>query len=181
VTTAWEDRAGFCLVCGTQLVARTLFGSRRLACSACDFVFFRATSTAAVAVVIHGREVLLVRRAIPPGRGQWCFPGGFQEYGETPAETARREAREEAGVEVEVGRVLDVVLSTENPEKLVNLVAFLARPVEPVGVVERLRAADDVLEARFFPIDVLPEDIAFANNRTILARLREQFPTGDIQ
>lgn len=44
--------------------------------------------------------VLLVRRGKPPRLGRWSLPGGAQRAGETCEEAARRELREEAGVEV---------------------------------------------------------------------------------
>src|SRR6185295_5408006 len=81
-----DARAAFCLWCGAPLVRRQLYGSVRAACSRCPFVLFRTPAASASAVVVRGREVLLVRRAIEPFRGQWGFPGGFQEYGESPAE-----------------------------------------------------------------------------------------------
>lgn len=60
-------------------------------------------------VVWHADRVLLVRRANPPLQGQWSLLGGGQEVGETVFETARREAQEEAGIEVEPLQVIDVV------------------------------------------------------------------------
>lgn len=50
-------------------------------------------------VLIKGDQVLLVRRANPPGAGKWSLPGGKQELGETAQQTARRELREETGLE----------------------------------------------------------------------------------
>lgn len=60
---------------------------------------------AAVAIVLRGPDVLLVRRASRPGdpwSGDWAFPGGFghPEDGD-PASTARRETAEELGLLLE--------------------------------------------------------------------------------
>jgi 8-oxo-dGTP diphosphatase len=49
-------------------------------------------------VLLRGDDVLLVRRAKPPGAGQWSLPGGAQELGETAEECARRELFEETGL-----------------------------------------------------------------------------------
>jgi ADP-ribose pyrophosphatase YjhB (NUDIX family) len=57
--------------------------------------------TARLILVEDGR-VLLVRHVHPDGRDFWCFPGGSVERGERVAETARREAREELGIAVEL-------------------------------------------------------------------------------
>ena len=54
-------------------------------------------------------EVLLIRRGKPPREGQWSLPGGRQELGETVREAAVREVREEAGIEIELGNLVDVV------------------------------------------------------------------------
>ena len=50
-------------------------------------------------VLLKPGAVLLVRRAKPPSLGQWALPGGAQELGETAEDAARRELREEAGLE----------------------------------------------------------------------------------
>ncbi|MDT7951489.1 MAG: NUDIX hydrolase [Acetobacteraceae bacterium] len=50
-------------------------------------------------VLLKPGAVLLVRRARAPSLGQWALPGGAQELGETAEEAARRELREEAGLE----------------------------------------------------------------------------------
>lgn len=43
-------------------------------------------------------EILLIRRAKAPCKGEWCFPGGSLELGETVAQCAAREVEEETGV-----------------------------------------------------------------------------------
>ena len=61
------------------------------------------------AVVVVDGKVVLVRRRNEPLAGRWSLPGGVVELGETLASGVVREVREETGLEVAVGRVVDVV------------------------------------------------------------------------
>jgi 8-oxo-dGTP diphosphatase len=59
-------------------------------------------------VVFVGGRVLLVKRRFEPLAGRWSLPGGALEVGETLAEGLAREMKEETGLDVDVGPVLDV-------------------------------------------------------------------------
>lgn len=170
-----DPNAAYCLWCGAPLEVRALHGAPRHACPRCPFVHYRSPAAAVCAVVVRGREVLLIERRVPPGVGKWALPGGFQDYGEDAAATAVREVLEETGLRVALLRLLDVCYSQDDPRKRVNVIAYLAKVVDG-----ELRAADDAAQARFFALDALPSDLAFANNRALLARLAAEHPTGDL-
>ena len=65
------------------------------------------TSVVAVIVDTEG-QVLLTKRNIPPFQGEWVMPGGKIDLGEPIVQALKREVWEEVGLEVEVGRLIDV-------------------------------------------------------------------------
>jgi 8-oxo-dGTP diphosphatase len=60
-------------------------------------------------VVDDAGRVLLVKRANEPLKGEWSLPGGAVDIGETLEDAIRREVREETGVGVDVGPIVDVL------------------------------------------------------------------------
>lgn len=100
-------------------------------------------------VVLDGDRVLLVKRALPPRQGEWSLPGGRLELGESLADGVRREIREETGLEVEVGPVVEVFDRVHRDEAgriryHFVIVDFLCRASEG-----ELRAGDDAAEVRW--------------------------------
>ena len=60
------------------------------------------------AVIVEDGRALIIRRANEPYKGQWSIPGGRVEIGESLADALRREMREETGLDVEVGPLIEV-------------------------------------------------------------------------
>jgi ADP-ribose pyrophosphatase YjhB (NUDIX family) len=83
-------------------------GEERLrhVCDHCGFVDYRNPRVVVGAVCSFEDRVLLCRRAIEPRLGYWTIPSGFLELGESCAEGAARETREEAGVEIAIDALL---------------------------------------------------------------------------
>jgi len=97
------------------------------------------------AVVRDGAgRLLLVRRGRPPAEGRWSVPGGRIEPGETAAEAAAREVREETGLDVDVGPVLITAVIGDG---LFRVQDFAARVVGG-----DLRAGDDAAEVRWVDV-----------------------------
>ena len=75
-------------------------------CRTCGFINYQNPRIVVGSVVRHEGKVLLCRRAIEPRRGFWTVPAGYLELNETPEDGARREAREEAMANLELGDLL---------------------------------------------------------------------------
>ena len=107
------------------------------------------------AVIVREGRVLVTRR--PEGThlgGKWEFPGGKVEAGEDDAAALRRELREETGVEVRVGALLERVLH-DYPDKHVELLFHRCDIVEgepePIEVAEVAWADAATLRTFDFP------------------------------
>jgi 8-oxo-dGTP diphosphatase len=106
------------------------------------------------------RQVVLVRRRNPPPG--WALPGGFVDYGETVEAAARREAKEETGLDVILSRQFHVYSEpARDPRGHTVAVVFAGSAAgSPKG-------GDDASEARVFPVDQLPADMAFDHRQVI--------------
>ena len=78
----------------------------RLVCERCGFVFYLGPKLVAGAIAELDGGIVLIQRSIEPGYGRWTFPGGFVERGERAEDAAEREALEEAGLEIEAGKIV---------------------------------------------------------------------------
>ncbi len=79
---------------------------KRRVCDRCDFIDYVNPRIVVGSVVTWEDKILICKRAIEPRLGYWTLPAGFMENGETVEEGARREAREEACVDIEIEHML---------------------------------------------------------------------------
>ena len=84
--------------------------------------------------------ILLLRRTVEPGRGEWDLPAGYLEPGESFEAGARREAAEEAGMEVTLASLAGVYHSAAGNAVTV---VYRARSVDPTAPVSPDFESDD--------------------------------------
>lgn len=122
---------------------------------------------AAAVVLRAGRVLLTQRKSGTHLAGAWEFPGGKVDPDEDPRDAVARELREELGVEITVGDILDVTFH-RYPEKSVLLLFYEATLAEgspeprALDVADLRWAAREDLRDEVFP----PADVA------VLAKVR---------
>ncbi len=138
----------FCPRCAAACVTAHIGGRVRLICPDCAYVHFRNPAPGVAVAVLDERQVLLGKRVerVPFG-GMWGFPAGFVEFDEDFLSAARREVKEETGLDVEVTGILNVT-SNYLTDQLHSLVIALA--ARPVG--GRLKPGDDFSEVHWMPV-----------------------------
>src|SRR5260221_11405025 len=99
--TFYLDKYKFCPLCRGKLIHKNSV----LECTKCKYRIFD-NAKPSVNVIIENKkgEILLVTRKHDPFKGWFDFPGGFTESGETLEETGKREAKEELGMKVKIGK-----------------------------------------------------------------------------
>jgi len=98
-----------------------------------------------------------------------CIPCGYLEWGEEVRAGAQREFQEETGLQVEVGPVYTVHSNFHNPQSLTVGIWFRGNVI-----AGSLQAADDLDAADYFPLDALPENLAFPTDNLVLEQLRQE-------
>lgn len=107
-------------------------------------------SGASVVFLRDDGYVLVTQRAIEPNKGKYGLIGGFLQFGEAPEDGARREAKEEAGVDVDELELLGVYPNIYRPNESVTSIIFLAKHWHG-----EFRAGDDAARLVWKPLDII--------------------------
>jgi ADP-ribose pyrophosphatase YjhB (NUDIX family) len=145
------------------LETRVIEGRELEACANDDFVLWRDPKVASAVVVEVDGGVVLGRRAIEPGYGLWCLPGGFVNDYEHPADAAIRECMEEISAAVELTSLICVYHVPKRDAPSMVGIAYRARLADGA----QLKAGPEMLEVRVFTLDSLPP-MAFPSHRQVL-------------
>jgi ADP-ribose pyrophosphatase YjhB (NUDIX family) len=128
---------------------------------ACDEIHYHNPKIIVGCLATEGQRILLCKRAIEPRYGLWTLPAGFMENGETTADGAARETREEAAAvatNLMLYRIFDV-------PHISQVYIFYRCGIEG----GRFGVGPESLETQLFTADELPwDDLAFPVVRELL-------------
>lgn len=126
-----------------------------------DAVIFRKAN--------NENEILFIQRKNEPFKGKWALPGGFVDENEGLQEAARRELKEETGLEVtdleQLGAFGKPYRDPRHHTVSIAYIGFAADNAEAIG-------ADDATDAKWFSVKKLPE-LAFDHADIVTLALKK--------
>lgn len=149
----------FCPLCGGALELRIVAPDHKenQVCTQCGFVYFLAPKLVAGCIIAEGERILLIRRGLEPALGKWTYPGGYVDFGETPAQCALRETAEEVGMTVREPELMGVYADRGEAKPSIITVTYVANPGAEAPTVTA-----EATEVRYFSVDEIPwGDLAF--------------------
>lgn len=152
-----------CSLCGHALKSNWIEEEslERLQCQDCAHIEYLNPKVVAGAIVVKDGKWLFLRRGIEPQLGQWTYPAGFAELGETVPDAAIRETWEETGIKVIPRGVLGVYSYTDTS------VAVIVYWAEAVGGKPTLTR--ESLEVAYLSPSKIPwQDLAFRSTEDAL-------------
>ena len=115
---------------------------------------------AVIVAIMEDGKILLTKRE---DFEVWCLPGGGVEEGESLAEGAIREAKEETGLDVELTWLVGVYSRMGGGMRDVHAVLYAATPVGG----ELQTQPHETIEVAYFPFDQLPDELLFGHKKRI--------------
>lgn len=147
----------YCSRCGKDAIALKIPDGdtlHRQVCDNCSTIFYENPKIVVGAVTIYEDKFLLCKRAIEPQKGFWTYPAGYLENKESLEDGAHREAKEEAGITIELLRLLGTYSLTAVDQIHIIYLAKMTKPAYSPG--------DESLEVALFAQEEIPwNDLAF--------------------
>lgn len=162
----------FCPKCGNKATQ----DGGVVTCKHCGHVIYIHSAATGSVFVVKNAKVMMGKRKDDPQKGTWDIPGGFLNYGEHPEDGAKRELKEETGVDIKLIKLLGVYMDKymfqgETLRTLNFIYVGSIKSGEP-------NPSDDVEEIKWFDIAKPIPNIAFPLIEKGLKDLRKWYKTG---
>lgn len=146
-------------------------------CEVCDITYYKNSKPCASVLPIKNGKVLLAKRAIEPYKNEFDIIGGFLEEGEHPEDGARREVKEETGLDVKIIDLLGIYPDRYGEDGDFTLSIHYIGEV----VSGKIKAQGDVASLHWVPINKLPTNVGFKNTREALNDLKALYRKKDLK
>lgn len=118
---------------------------------------------------IDGKLCTLLNKHLPTAEKpnpKWQFCGGeYEDFDHYFEETAKREAKEEMGIEIEIEKLINIILHKRENGGIAILIHYLAKRIGEIT------PGDEIEDWGWFPVDELPDDVA-DNVKPILDKVK---------
>lgn len=166
----------YCSSCGSPVTHKVPDGDNRHRhiCDACDEIHYKNPNIVVGVIAEWQNQIILCRRAIEPRVGYWTMPAGYLEINESTDEGARREAEEEACIDVEIGELLTLINIPQIGQVQMIYVGQLNSPDYAAG--------DESLEVKLVSEEEIPwDELAFPTVKIALKHYFADRGTGQFR
>jgi len=163
MVSIFEKDYKYCPTCKDKLTRSEVDGDPLLNCKKCGFVFWNNPKPVVSTLINKDGKILMLKRAVEPFKDFWVLPGGFVKYEEEPEQAAMREIREEIGLSVKVGQLVEVYRIGNDPRGAHIDIIYSTKVVSGFLKLE----SEVFREFDWFNSKSLPDKIAYGHREVI--------------
>ena len=132
---------------------------------------YKKPSVTVDAIIVVNGAILLIKRKNEPFKGQWAFPGGFVDYGESAEDAVVREVKEETGISIDSFKQFKTYSAPDrDPRGHTITIVYNVHDVELFSMIPE--PGDDAVETRWFDMNNRLPKLAFDHDEILNDYLR---------